>query len=33
MSSLLIAVFFNGMLPGELRCWTDQMIASASASA
>jgi thymidine phosphorylase len=28
MSSLLMAVFFNGMLPGELRCWTDQMIAS-----
>jgi thymidine phosphorylase len=28
MSSLLMAIFFNGMLPGELRCWTDQMIAS-----
>jgi len=28
MSSLLMAIFFNGMLPGELRRWTDQMIAS-----
>jgi thymidine phosphorylase len=28
MSSLLMAIFFNGLLPGELRCWTDQMIAS-----
>ena len=28
MSSLLMAIFFNGMAPGELRTWTDQMIAS-----
>ena len=28
MSSLLMAIFLNGMAPGELRTWTDQMIAS-----
>jgi thymidine phosphorylase len=28
MSALLMAVFFNGMTPGELRTWTDRMIAS-----
>jgi thymidine phosphorylase len=28
MSSLLMAIFFNGLAPGELRTWTDQMIAS-----
>ena len=28
MSSLLMAIFFNGMAPGELRTWTDRMIAS-----
>lgn len=28
MSSLLMAIFFNGMAAGELRTWTDQMIAS-----
>jgi thymidine phosphorylase len=28
MSALLMAIFFNGMEPGELRAWTDRMIAS-----
>jgi thymidine phosphorylase len=28
MSALLMAIFFKGMAPGELRTWTDQMIAS-----
>jgi thymidine phosphorylase len=28
MSSLLMAIFFNGLAPQELRTWTDQMIAS-----
>jgi thymidine phosphorylase len=28
MSSLLMAIFFNGLAPQELRAWTDQMIAS-----
>ncbi|MGD0055624.1 MAG: thymidine phosphorylase [Acidimicrobiales bacterium] len=28
MSSLLMAIYFNGLAPQELRTWTDQMIAS-----
>jgi thymidine phosphorylase len=28
MSSLLMAIFFNGLSPGELATWTDRMIAS-----
>ena len=28
MSSLLMAIFFNGLAPQELRTWTDRMIAS-----
>ena len=28
MSSLLMAIFFNGLTPGELGTWTDRMIAS-----
>jgi thymidine phosphorylase len=28
MSALLMAIYFNGMAPGELRAWTGQMIAS-----
>jgi len=28
MSALLMAIFFNGMVPNELRTWTDRMIAS-----
>ncbi len=28
MSSLLMAIFFNGLSKGELRAWTDQMIGS-----